>query len=123
MSATKAAVVTVQSREYSDYDDALSEYSTGADPSKQPLHDFGSPSTLIGENASPNTRAAMGKFWRHSIAARSRRKQSLDDVEEEVKEGLLGNPSPRRKSKQTRPWYICCVFGGLGCLTLSYVSW
>jgi hypothetical protein len=122
MSAIKAAVLTVQSREYSDYDDASSEYSTGANPSKQPLHDFSSPSTLIDENASPNTRIAMGKFWRHSIAARSRRKQSMDDVEEEVKEGLLGDSRPRRKSRKTKPWYICCIFSGLGCLTLSYVK-
>lgn len=118
MSVSKASVVTV-SREYADYDDSSSEYSTGADPSRQPLHDFGSPTTLVcdSHNTSPSSRGPMGKFWKRSIAARSRRKQSMDDVEDEVKEGLLGGA--RKKSTKTRPWYIYCMFGGLGCLTLS----
>jgi hypothetical protein len=121
MTESKTTIVTVQSREYIDYDDAASEYSTGADPSRLPLNDYGSPSTstLTGENASPKSRRTLKKFWKDSIAVRTRRKLSIDDVEEEVKQGLLGDSIPRRKSSKNRPWYIYCMFGGLGCLTLS----
>lgn len=122
MSVAKAAVVTVQSRAYTDYEESRSssEYSTGADPSRQPLHDFGSSSTPSGDNASsPKFRGAIKKFWKRSIAVHSRRKESMDDVEQEVKEGLLGGSNSTKKSTKTRPWYIYCMFGGLGCLTLS----
>lgn len=119
MSSTKAAIVAVQTREY-DYDDTSSEYSSGADPSRQPLHDFGSPTTLVGEHLhlSPKSRT-MGKLWKNSISMRARRKQSMDDVEQEVTDGLLGAAGSRRKSAKSRPWYIYCLFGGFGCLTLS----
>lgn len=119
MSVTKAAIVSVQSREYDDYDDAGSEYSSGADTSRQqPLGDFGSPATLVEDNVSPRSRRTMKGFWRESIGGHSRRTQSVDDVEDEVKQGLLASSQSRRKAKK-RPWYIYCMFGGLGCLTLS----
>lgn len=119
MSEAKTAVVTVRSREYTDFDDAASEYSTGVDPYRHPLNDYGSPATPIGDNASPKSRRTLKSFWEDLIAIRARRKQSMDDVEEEVQQGLLVGSTPRRKSSKSRPWYIHCMFGGLGCMTLS----
>jgi hypothetical protein len=131
MSEAKAAVATVQSRDYADYEDVSSEYSTGADSPRQALNGFGSPGTPIGGRASPKSRSAMKNFWRKSIgksigksiAVRARRKLSMGDVEEEVTQGLLGDSTPRRrKASKTRPWYIYYVFGGLGCLSFACVS-
>lgn len=121
MTGTKTAVVTVQSRDYTDFDDAASEYSTGANPSRRSPSDYGSPSTLVSDNASPKSRRTLKKLWKDSIAIRARRKQSMDDVEDEVTQGLLGDSASRKKSSKSRPWYIYCMFGGLGCLTLSCV--
>lgn len=123
MSATKSVVAaTVHTREYSDYDDNASDYTSDDGSVRKPLRDFGTPSTLVDDGCSPEPERAGRNIWGNPIAVRSRRKQSLDDVQEEVTEGLLAESQPRRKASMKRPWYIYCTFGGLGLLTLSCVS-
>lgn len=118
MSATLSTSPTVQAHEYSDDDDVESDYTSSANFIRKPLRDFDSPSTPIYDTSSPSPKRGIGKFCRSSIAVRSRRMQSMDDVEQEVKEGLLADTHPMRKAGMKRSWYIYCMFGGLGCLNI-----
>jgi hypothetical protein len=118
MTLAQSATPTVQPHEYGDYDDAESDYTSSDNSIRKPLHGFGSPSAPIHDNGSPSPKRARGGLCRNSITVRSRRRQSLDEVEEEVKEGLLANAHPRRKAGLKRSWYIYCMFGGLGCLNI-----
>lgn len=104
---------------HTDYDDAMSDYSSSSESVRKPSHTFDSPI----EDALP--RRINRRSWWSSMVVRARRKNEMDESKEGQSEGLLAPESLladsyfRRISRsRRRSWYNYFIFGGISGLSV-----